>query len=144
MWEGSPCCHLGVFSGTTPKGAVSPAFAGASRFPSAARHTARRCRTTRFGTQRSIQIEEHLHLRMERRDLRRVCERDSHTTSVTRHRPDEPKRQLVGFTRTVEVGAQKKRLSASFRSCGCNPGGSTIGWLQRWIAAALRRRSGFP
>ena len=35
---------------------------------------------------------------------------------------------------------------SSYRSASAagNPDGSTSGWLQRWIAAALRRRSGFP
>ena len=48
------------------------------------------------------------------------------------------------------------RGQSSFRVCGGAPGsyrsasaaltkvGAAVGWLHRWIAAALRRRSGFP
>ena len=38
------------------------------------------------------------------------------------------------------------RGGGSYRSASAaaRPDGSTVGWLQRWIAAALRRRSGFP
>jgi len=62
-----------------------------------------------LGAQRSMQIDEPLHRRMKRRELRRVRERDSQTTSVTRRRPDEPIRQLIGFVTSGDFSYRRGR-----------------------------------